>query len=432
MGRPGRLDVYLFPAVVGGGLGDVAEVLDAGRWLDRAGFRCRLYRSGGRALPPSVDGPWDWPAIDVVDALRPEAPRALTVSPTWGVSAAPARPEPFGRGGPWATETAEIESVYGVDQTLHVSLEEFARTYSSRRENEERFREGGVPTAELARRARSRDGRRAHRVWVEAFRRYRSLDVRNVLHLMGTFEADATFAREFPEIVQMGPLWPGAYAGGGSGKLDDPPTVLWYASPSSSSRLLPEVARGVARTGRPAQLLVRSPRPLPASGVSSVSYELLSPVPTRLWRPRFRTSALRIVTGSRTLLEALELGGPFLYFNGVLRSRNRNRRHRPEKIVALLRLFRRLGVERRILADLDAFSRGHRVAQVVDRALTDRRWRAGFPTPAEVRRAVPEGIGEVLTRVARRFAGGALSSSEIVQQARSDFAGGTVRGRSKV
>ena len=52
-GGPRRLDVHLFPAVVGGGLGDIEETLAAGRRLAGAGWVARLYR---RSRPPTSPG----------------------------------------------------------------------------------------------------------------------------------------------------------------------------------------------------------------------------------------------------------------------------------------------------------------------------------------------------------------------------------------
>ncbi|HUI38514.1 MAG TPA: hypothetical protein VLY85_02675, partial [Thermoplasmata archaeon] len=127
------LDVYLFPAVVGGGLGDIEEVLLAGRVLaGRPGVRLLLFRAPGRPLPPNVEGPWDWPPTHRVDRPDPRSPRALTVSAEWGIAAAPQRPEPYGRAGPWALENEAVEDAYGRDAVLHVSFEEFARTLTSR------------------------------------------------------------------------------------------------------------------------------------------------------------------------------------------------------------------------------------------------------------------------------------------------------------
>ncbi len=64
---PGGLDVYLFPAVVGGGLGDIEEVLLAGRRLARAGYPVHLFRRPGRPLPR-------WPS-------RPASRRAAASPP---------------------------------------------------------------------------------------------------------------------------------------------------------------------------------------------------------------------------------------------------------------------------------------------------------------------------------------------------------------
>ena len=93
------MDVYLLPAVIGGGLGDIEEVLAAGRRLSRAGFPIFFYRRPGRALLPAVDGPWEWPPHRTVRRLRPTARVALTVTPAWGVSAAPRRSGALGRPG---------------------------------------------------------------------------------------------------------------------------------------------------------------------------------------------------------------------------------------------------------------------------------------------------------------------------------------------
>ncbi len=432
-GPPGGLDVYLFPAVIGGGFGDIAEVLDAGRQLQAAGLPIRLYRPADRPLPPGVDGPWDWPLLERVDRLRPAAPCALTVTPAWGVSAAPDRPGPLGRAGPWAREAAEVERVYGPERTVHVSLEEFARTLTSREENFERYREGGVPVRSARRRAASPEGEAERVRWVAAFRRFRALDLPNVLHLLATFERSAPFAREFPEIVQVGPLWPGAYRPRPrSRRAPSSASVLWYASPASSATIAPGLFHGLAGFPGRLHLGIRSARLLALPRGPNLVSELLSPLPTRLWRPRFSDAALRVVTGSRTLLEALELGGPFLYFNGVTGPPGRHRRHRPEKIVQLVRLFRRLSVARRIVRDLDDFSRARRVPPIVGRALADADWRAGFPTPAEVRSAVPEPLGDVLLRVARRLASEGGGASGLVREVRLGAVRSGESPRSKV
>jgi len=167
------VDVYLFPAVVGGGLGDIEEVLAAGRYLAAAGFRPTLYRAEGRALPQDVDGPWEWPPVERRRSIDRRGAAALTLAPSWGVSAAPSRPVRFGRGGPWEVECRNVEAAYGPDRTLHVSLEEFARTLSSREETRERFREGGVPAHALPSRLRAAEAAQEVPTFRAAFREFR-------------------------------------------------------------------------------------------------------------------------------------------------------------------------------------------------------------------------------------------------------------------
>jgi hypothetical protein len=368
-GRRAAVDVYLFPSVVGGGLGDIEEVLAAGRELSRAGFRIVLYRRAGTPLPRSVEGPWDWPPVERRMRIAQRAPSALTVSAAWGISAGPSRPEPFGRGGPWELESRDVESAYGTGSTIHVSLEEFARTLGAAAENRERLREGGVRDRELP--GRLAVSERAGEVgqFRTAFTRFRGFTHPNVLHLFATFRANPGFAREFPEAVQTGPLWP---------RRSLPPSErrsaagrrewVWYASPASAERLAPEVVAGLEDSDPPVQLYIRTDRPWKTSFPSErveVTSSALDPV---AWRRRFARADLRIVTGSRSLLEAIELGGPFLYFNGVMGEGAQRRRHRPEKVVALLDAARAVGTGVALRRDLADFARGRRVGSVVRNA----------------------------------------------------------------
>jgi len=412
---PGDVDVYLLPAVVGGGLGDIEEVLAAGRHLARAGFPSILYRERDRPLPSSVEGPWEWPrGMTRRTSLRPRAGAAITIAPSWGVSAGPSRPIRFGRGGPWEVEAQAIESAYGADRTVHVSLEEFARTLPSRAETRERLREGGVPSRAIAPRLRAAEAAHEVDAFRAAFRQFRGFDRPNVLHLFATFRANRAFHREFPEAVQTGPL------GSGHPLPASAPHArtrewVWYASPSSAERLAPDVIRGLGKVHPPIHLFVRSPRPWPSiagrPGIEVVSAPI---VPAR-WRERFRHAELRIVTGSRTLLEAMEVGGPFLYFNGMLGQGARRRPHRPEKIRAWLDLARRAGVSRALQRDLADFARGRRVESVVVRAARREDGWARFPTLA------PSGFpperadaGRVLVAVARELAKPGARASDIV------------------
>ncbi|HTS33779.1 MAG TPA: hypothetical protein VMI55_07600 [Thermoplasmata archaeon] len=420
--KPGRVDVYLFPAVIGGGLGDIEETLAAGRRLAAAGWTPRLYRHEGRPLPREVSGPWDWPVpLERVDRLDRRAPAALTITPAWGVSAAPGRSGAMGRPGPWAEEADEVERAYGSDSTVHVSLEEFARTLSVARENRERLREGGVSSRAMAGRLRASVEAGEEERFRKAFERFRAFDRPNVLHLFATFRRDPRFAREFPTAVQTGPLWPHRYRPVGRA----PPPArgrewVWYASPASAERIAPEVLHGLATVKPPVRLLVRTPRPWKV-GWSAGELEVRDhPLPAAEWTDRFRGAELRIVTGSRTLLEALEVGGPFLYFNGVLGRGSATRRHRPEKVAAWLEA-ERAQLPSDLRRDLADFARGRRVRAVVRRAAERtggwRRFPRGGPAPGF--RPPFDDAGELIEKVARALAGDPRDAPEIVRRVRA-------------
>jgi hypothetical protein len=413
------VDVYLLPAVVGGGLGDIEEVLAAGRELARAGFPTLLYRRPGHPLPRSVDGPWDWPRYVRLDRLRPRAPAALTISPAWGISAAPTRNEAFGRGGPWEVECADIERTYGPRSTLHVSLEEFARTLPSVGEDRERLREGGIGHRDLG--ARLRRSRREGELerFRAAFHRFRAFDRPNVLHVFAGFERNTRFAREFPNAVQTGPLW--SRAPTGTRARARSVEWVWYASPASAEHLAFRILEGLSAARSPRHLYVRSPRPWKIALPSDrVELDTGSVRPAE-WRRRFAGADLRIVTGSRTLLEALELGRPFLYFNGTLGAATRTRRHRPEKIVALLSVLRQQDVSPDVIRDLSDFARGRRVPEVVRRAADRSDGWSRFPR--RVRpvgfRAPYEDAGRLIVRTARALARAPRQAEEIVDRVRA-------------
>ncbi|MCI4365837.1 MAG: hypothetical protein L3K10_07270 [Thermoplasmata archaeon] len=423
---PGRdrpsVDVYLQPAVVGGGLGDIEETLAAGRWLARAGFPIQLYRTGGRALPTSVDGPWEWPPIRRTRRLVPHHRTALTVTPAWGVSAAPPQRGAYGRSGAWAEESREIESAYGIDHVVHLSLEEFARTLSTRDENRERLREGGVPSRRISERLRAADRSGEVETFRSAFRRFRAFDRPNVLHLFATFRRDPVFAREFPAAVQTGPLWPGRYpsAPGGTRPARGAEWV-WYASPASAEQIAPSVVAGVRSIHPGGHLLIVTPRPwkvrLPSNQVELRS----EPMATTYWATHFARAGVRIVTGSRTLLEAMELGGPFLYFNGVLGRGSSRRRHRPEKIAALLDLAARTGIPADVRRDWSDFARGRRVQEVVERVAERRGGWSGFPHRWTIDSFPPpfDDAGDLIVRVAHALGHPGSSAADLVRRVRA-------------
>ncbi len=412
-----RADVYLLPAVVGGGLGDIEEVLAAGRHLAAAGAAVHLYRRAGRPLPRSVDGPWDWPPHRTVRRLRPTARVALTVAPAWGVSCAPQRPGALGRAGPWAEEAAEIERTYGAERTAHVSLEEFARTLTLRAENLERLREGGVPARQLRAglaRAEAAGETARHR---EAFLRFRAFDRPNVAHLFASLVPADGFAREFPAAIVCGPMWPGRAAPRAAAAGRD---WVWYASPSSAERIAPAVLAGLRGVRPTPRLVVRASRPW-RFGIPEPRGEIrVAPEDPGAWHRRLAAASVRIVTGSRTLLEAMELGRPFLYFNGVLGGGRRPRRHRPEKALQLLRVARAAGWPADLCRDLEDFSRGHRVAEITARAARAAGGWRRFPACPALSGFRPEfqDAGRLVVRLARALAAGDRPASEIIAELR--------------
>lgn len=361
--------------MVGGGLGDIEEVLAAGRRLAADGHRIVLYRRPEHPLPRSVDGPWAWPRIERAKRLRPRSSAAITITPAWGISAAPRREGPLGREGSWAVEGADIERAYGAGRTIHLSLEEFARTLTSRAETRERFREGGVGARALSRRLRAAEGAREVAAYSSAFERFRAFERPNVLHLFATFRPSAAFQKEFPRAVQTGPLWSALHPYRGRRAAE----WVWYASPASAERIADAVVDGLTAAGRRVRLFIRTPRPWKPHPFPGWVRVTTAPLPASAWRRRFARAELRIVTGSRTLLEAIEVGGPFLYFNGILGEGSRARRHRPEKIDALLELARRRRVAPDLVRDLGDFARGRRTRAIVERAARRSGGWARFP-----------------------------------------------------
>ncbi|MGA7922808.1 MAG: hypothetical protein WCA77_02395 [Thermoplasmata archaeon] len=419
------VDVYLFPAVVGGGLGDIDEVLCAGHYLSRMGSDITLYRRPSHPLPPMVDGPWNWPRHHRTDQLKSRADRALTISPAWGVSCAPRREGPLGRPGPWSEETSDIEGQYGSDRTIHVSLEEFARTLTSREENLERYREGGRAAREIRAFQRSQRFASEVREYHEAFRKFRALDRTNVIHLFASFQYAAAFQREYPEAVQTGPLWPvGLRRARPIQRPHEPSTAsrwLWYASPSSSSAIVPAIAAGFARSRALPRMIVRSPHAETFRKDLPAGWQVVPPERAARWRRRIRTADVWVVTGSRSLLEAIQLGRPWLYFNGVLGNGPHRRSHRPEKLRALLRVWPSGPGSHRLRRDLRDFSRGRRipaiVASFVDGNVPRHDAYVTAPRPPLL---PPRGdAGGYVQDVARRWAMADTTAADFVQAERS-------------
>lgn len=427
------VDVYLFPAVVGGGRGDIEEVLTLGRRLAGTGAPVFLYRARGRALPRGVAEPFDWPPHARVAEPVGGSARALTVATQFGTTAESERPGPLGHPGPWAYEREEVERRYGPGAVLHVSVEEFARARPLRWLAEERWREGGLAAAEIARRRPSRAAQRDRARFRRLYRRFRSFDRSDLLSLFPGFLPSRAFEREFPESVQCGPIapWPRPPV-----SRPSPPhrslQVLWYASPASSDRIASLVVEGLERMGRRTTLILRAPHAPAVEGTPHVRIAREPPIRPVAWESRWSSGDLAITTGSRTLLEALARGVPFLYFNGLLETGRRTRRHRPEKLVELVRWLALDGVPDRVRADLLDFGRGRAVAEVVARAATDPQWRSAF-RPRQPGRAYAPGFeeaGALVVSVARRWADPSTERSSLLKELRA--ASRRRRGVSKV
>jgi hypothetical protein len=406
------VDVYLFPAQVGGGHGDIEEVLSVGRRLASEGYPIYLFRERGRDLPRGVDGPLPWPKVHRVRAPARRTDRAVTISPSWGVCVAPPRDGPYGRAGEWAEELRAIERAYGPENTLQISLEEFARTLTSREQTLERYREGGVPIRTIRRRLREGRLDREIREFRRAYGLYRGFAVPNLLHLYATFSPSKAFQREFPSAVQVGPiLYPRVPP---AARTANPTPREWvvYAGAASSDRMIPRLVAALAAADPDARLVVRpgastneatgAPRP-PAAGERIGAQD---------WVKKFSRADLRIVSGSRTLLEALQIGGPFLYFNGTIGEGRSARRHRPEKLDALLVVWKRSGVSPVLLHDLSDFARLRGIGSIVRRAVRSARWRTAFHRGVPTRgfRSNYERGEEVIADIIRAFPGRSASS----------------------
>ncbi|HKS59728.1 MAG TPA: hypothetical protein VJS68_03000, partial [Thermoplasmata archaeon] len=196
--RPG-VALYLFPAVIGRGRGDVEEVLALGRALDRSGFFPILFRSRGRPLPTGVDSTFEWPRhLRRTDRPITPPPRAAVIASWWGVTSAPRSAGPLGNPGPWAEEWAELERAYGPEHLLGISVEEFARTLSCRQQVSERWREGGWPAARIARQLVTPAGRAEVKSFHRLYGRFRAFGSPNVLHLFPTLGPSRRFWQEHP------------------------------------------------------------------------------------------------------------------------------------------------------------------------------------------------------------------------------------------
>lgn len=410
--RARALDVHLFEAPIGGGRGDIEEVREVERRLRAAGFAPSVHRWPPRSPP--------------LRARRAgaRAARAMTVASWWEVTCGGRSPGPLGAPGPWADVAGAIERQYGAERTVHVSLEEFARVLRGREQLGELWREGGVSAREARRRRRGPEAAGRLAELEREYRRFRGFARPNLVAIFPAWSPSPGFSREFPEAVVAGPLWPRATRRGRPRPRRAARRWLWYASPASADALVADVVRGLEGAGGRTTVEYRSPRPRPRVRSATVRLVGLGPQSPRAWRQRFRSADLRIVTGSRSLLEAVRLGGPFLYFNGRLGQGRRARRHRPEKIVGLLAVARRAGTDVRWRRALAQFSGGRAVASTV-------RWAARHPGRGPFPRGFPppafppprRDAGELVVWLARHWARSAEPAAGFVGAVRHRWGG---------
>ncbi|MCI4363314.1 MAG: hypothetical protein L3K13_03305 [Thermoplasmata archaeon] len=378
----------------------------AARLLGKEGWPLLLYGAKDRALPPETVANLAGAGVQRVARLRQDAPRAISLSFDWGVTAAPERAGTLGRAGPWALESRELERSYGPGRVLHVSLGEFARTLTAREQLSERYREGGRSVRWIRERVASPAGARDIEEARRLYSKFRAFDRPDVLHLFPTFRDAPGFRTEFPHAVPTGPLWGEPFPRSRQHRLR---SWLWYASPASSDRLLPGFSQIGARLRSPLEIRWRSPH---ASVLPSESGRLhwrrLPHLERRAWRREFARAGLRIVTGGRSLLEALQVGGPFLYFNGVTGKGRSARQHRPEKLRSLLAAWRREGTGRPLWRDLANFARGRNLPTILERAADRPEWAGAFPhhTPTAPYAPPFDSAGALLRRLAEEFAAG--------------------------
>jgi len=419
--------VFVLPAVVGGGRGDVEEIRAAAWSLAREGWRVRCFALPTVPVPIAACEWADWPVRRVERRLGAAMGRAVTLSSQFGITAAPARAGAYGRAGPWASTVAALETAYGPEQVLHLSLEEFARNLPAEVQEVERWREGGRSRAQVRRRRSSRSWASAVARMRRLYRRFRSLDRSNLLVLVPTFRASRTYQREFPEAIQCGPLPPAdpelspRPGNPAARRRRGPARWIWYASPSTSDRLLDGLLDGARRAHRPLEIEVHGGRRMDRLRPDrAVRFVPSPPGSRRGWLRRFRSSDLRLVTGSRSLLEALAVGGPFLYFNGTTGTGPALRAHRPEKIRSLLAVGRQAGVSPRVLRDLGDFARGRRIAAIVTEALDDPEWAGSFPSDFPLGRFPPsfERADRLIGRIVGEWAATAESAREFADRTR--------------
>jgi hypothetical protein len=378
--------LYLMPSRIGRGWGDVSELARFARALSRT--------SRTVAWVPPTAIPRSDPRVEPVDPARTPLPfpplqrwsqprgkgSAVVLITWWGVTGRrvdeQGRPLP----GPWASTLEVVRAHHGRDRTLVVSLEEFASARTAREVLTQMLWSSGERAQEVPAHLSGPEGTEFLERYRRAYRTYRGLSAPHVLHVVTSFRFDEGAWREFPEMLQVGPAWghpPRRAFTVTSGRW----RILWYASPPSSLPFARRLTLALRTLKKPMELHIRgalggecgSLASGPARGLEIRFHRELRET---AWRRLRQGCRLIITTGSQSLLECLDRGQPFLYFNGIRRTRRGWRPDRPEKIESLLRAREGIGADATVSRDLRDFAAGRNLRRVLGRALMDPLWRA--------------------------------------------------------
>ncbi len=391
--EPDRIPIYILPARIQAGWGDIVEMSRACEWL--AGPQTHLlhlrrktcgrdqnFREDPRTVP--IDpGTVDLPGFrDILEVDHPEGTgRAVVLVPWWGLTC-----RQKARGGPprpkgiFFDTLTRIAEQHGRENVLVLSLEEFASNRDSRTARREALRQAGLPPDPR----NATDGADWVRRYHRAFEAARGGRDPRVLHLFGAFAEDRSAGREFPFTVCIGPFGcpPASTIRRVTGphRFIPPYRVVWYASPESSPEFLYRMLGDLRDAPERIDLWIRTgtlwgPERRPEAIPPRVRVRFLPWQSSQVWDHTLVGAHLVIVGGSQSLVDALAAGKPFLYFNGFSSgSAGDSRAYRREKLQNLLTAWKARGVSVRVRQDLLDFADARSPGKVLLRALRDPRW----------------------------------------------------------
>jgi hypothetical protein len=439
-----RVPIYVFPCRVQQGWGDVVEMGRAVHSLREEGFP--LYylrvrpkeRQDPRAIPvdPAKVRWTGFPTVKALDEPVGDGP-AVVIATWWGMTArrtdSSGRPVP----GVLADSVDRITAAHEASRVLHVSLEEFASAQSSMEASAEALRQAGWQKDHIKEHLSSSEGHNWVARYHDSFLSATAGDREDVLHLVASFSTSPQATREFPFLVQVGPYrmpgpLPHSPIKGAENKVR-PKVILWYATDCSSPRFATDLMQALTSVRSPLRVKVRTWQgltqlfPSPLEGCN-VTMAFLGELSNAEWLSQLRNADLLIVGGSQSLVEALSLDRPFLYFNGYFpEDRTPPRAFRREKLSNLLLAWRRAGVSPRVLKDFADFADGRNLSEIVSRALGSLPWRrevvaSGFHGRMSPLLTFPPGRADgsrYLLEVVRTFDEGKMNAVEVVRRLRT-------------